>query len=110
GEVMAVSDRVLVLRHGRLAGTVATRETSRAELASLMVGEAIHMPEVRPMRAGPALLELRGVAASPRHGGTRLERLDLSLQSGEITGLAGVSGNGQSTLSALLEGRIAPLA
>src|SRR5690606_8924442 len=107
-EVLAVSDRVLVLRHGRLAGAVATRDTSRGELAALMVGEAVHMPEPRPSSAGRVLLELRDVTVEPRQGGIRLERINLVLRAGEITGIAGVSGNGQATLAALLEGRIAP--
>ena len=101
-EVMAVSDRVLVLRHGRLVGEVATRDTDRHQLARLMVGTEIPAPEIPPVPEGPPLLELRAVSAPGLHA------IDLTLKGGRITGLAGVSGNGQAALAHLIAGTLAP--
>jgi len=105
-EVMAVSDRVLVLRGGKLAGERRTAETNRAELAALMVGQELKAPEVKPSRAGEPAMILDRV--STKGTGFRLENLSLTLRAGEITGLAGVSGNGQSVLAALIAGTETP--
>jgi simple sugar transport system ATP-binding protein len=101
-EVMAVSDRVLVLRAGRLAGEERTGDTDAHRLAELMVGAEIERPRLGPPRSGPVRLELRGVGAGP------LRAVDLALRGGEITAIAGVSGNGQSALAALVGGMLAP--
>ena len=101
-EVMAVSDRVLVLRAGRLVGEVATRDTDRHALAALMVGAEVPAPDIGPATVGPALLELAGVTGGGLHG------VDLTLRGGEITGIAGVSGNGQAPLAALVAGMMRP--
>ncbi|MFW8596160.1 ABC transporter ATP-binding protein [Cribrihabitans neustonicus] len=101
-EVMAISHRVMVLRHGRLVAERATSDTSREELAALMVGGEVHAPDIPAMPAGPALLSLRSVAAEGLHS------IDLDLFGGQITGLAGVSGNGQGALSDLICGMLAP--
>ena len=108
-EVMAVSDRVLVLRSGRLAGERVTASTTRHELAALMVGQEVTPPPVPPVIVGPALLVIQNVS-TPRHANaTPLDNATLTLHSGEITGLAGVSGNGQAALAGLLSGTEAPL-
>jgi general nucleoside transport system ATP-binding protein len=103
-EVMAVSDRVVVLRSGAVAGERVTAETSRAELAALMVGREIAPPSVAPHEPGPVLLELQEVSTSPAAGGVPLDRVSMALRGGMITGLAGVSGNGQAALAALVSG------
>jgi len=109
-EVMAVSDRVLVLRAGRLAGERAASATTRAELAALMVGQELAPAAVIPAMGGPAMFTLRGVSTARRGSGTRLEAVDLTLHAGEITGLAGVSGNGQAVLAGLIAGTERPTA
>ena len=101
-EVMAVSDRVLVLRHGRLVGETATRDTDRHALARLMVGAEVPAPAIPPVPEGPPLLALRAVSAPG------LRTVDLTLRGGRITGIAGVSGNGQSALADLVAGALAP--
>ncbi|QKV17181.1 ABC transporter ATP-binding protein [Oricola thermophila] len=107
-EVMVVSDRVLVLRSGRISGERRTADTNRGELASLMVGEAIKEPEVTEHTPGSTVIELVGISTSGRAGGAPLDGIDLSLREGEITGLAGVSGNGQAALAALIAGTMKP--
>jgi ABC-type uncharacterized transport system ATPase subunit len=103
-EVMAISDRVVVLRGGKVAGERRTAETNRQELAALMVGQEIVPPPVPPVVTGPALLVLDGVSTSRRGAAVPLADVTLALRSGEITGVAGVSGNGQAALAALLSG------
>ncbi len=109
-EVLAVSERVLVLRAGRLVGERETRGSSRAELAALMVGQEVAAPTVRAAQGGAAALELRDVSAEGQGPAARLAGVSLALRQGEITGLAGVSGNGQATLAALISGTLTPAA
>ncbi len=103
-EVMALSSRVLVLRHGRLVGEVATAETDKHALAALMVGAEVSAPAVAPAVAGPALLTLRDASTRNQGAAPGLKSVSLELRAGQITGLAGVSGNGQSALSDLISG------
>ncbi len=103
-EVMAISDRVLVLRSGQIVGEKETATTSRAELATLMVGETIKEPAVARHTPGDTVIELTGISTGGRAGGAALQSVNLLLSAGEITGLAGVSGNGQAALAALLSG------
>lgn len=107
-EVMAVSDRVVVLRGGRIAGERRAAETDRRELAALMVGREVAMPSVAPVEPGAELFALDAVSTLPRAGGSALADVSMSLRAGVITGLAGVSGNGQAALAALLSGTDAP--
>ena len=110
GEVMAVSDRVVVLRGGRLSGERVTAGATRQELAALMVGQEVAAPPVPPVRRGRALLALEHVETAPGPGGSALRDVSLTLTEGVVTGLAGVSGNGQAALAALLAGTTAPAA
>lgn len=102
-EVMAVSDRVLVLRAGRLVGERETASTDRKELAALMVGQEVKPAEVSPANVGAPLLVLEGISTAP-YNGAALDDISLALSAGEVTGLAGVSGNGQAALAALIAG------
>lgn len=103
-EVMAAADRCVVLRHGRVVGEVETARSSRAELAAMMVGETLAEARVAPGKAGPVRLRLEHVDAPG------LKQVSLCLRGGQITGLAGVSGNGQAALADLIGGALAPLA
>ncbi|QIE54153.1 ABC transporter ATP-binding protein [Pikeienuella piscinae] len=107
-EVMAVSSRVLVLRHGRLVGEVATDQTDRGRLAAMMVGAEIAQPHPAPANPGPALMTLDTVSTPPSGARPGLRAVTLALRAGTITGLAGVSGNGQAALSALVAGVARP--
>ncbi|QDL92411.1 ABC transporter ATP-binding protein [Paroceanicella profunda] len=109
-EVLAISDRVVVLRHGRVAGTRAVADTSREDLTALMVGAEVAPPQIAPARPGPVRLALRGVSTRAAEAGPPLQAVDLELRGGEITGLAGVSGNGQAALAALIAGSLRPVA
>ncbi|AWI83949.1 sugar ABC transporter ATP-binding protein [Alloyangia pacifica] len=109
-EVMAVSSRVLVLRHGKLVGEVATAKTDRHQLAEMMVGAEITPPAPAEARPGATLLQLKQVFTPARGNRTGLRGVDLELKAGQILGLAGVSGNGQGALADLLSGLEAPSA
>ncbi|TWH28127.1 MULTISPECIES: ABC transporter ATP-binding protein [unclassified Aminobacter] len=108
-EVMAVSNRVMVLRGGKLVGGRETAGATRQELAALMVGQEVAFPPVEAVPRGEELFSLENVSTTPRAGGSALHNVSLSLYGGVITGLAGVSGNGQAALAALLSGTEKPL-
>ena len=107
-EVMRVADRCVVLRHGRVAGEVATAATDRHQLATMMVGAEVTRPAVAAVRAGPVLIRLEGVSTPDQGAVPGLRSLSLDLRAGQIVGLAGVSGNGQGALSDLLSGLLTP--
>ena len=103
GEVLRVSNRVAVLRAGRLVAEAPAQGTTQAQLAQWMVGHAVAAPERRPAQAvGGAVCELRQVCSGS--GRERLDQVSLSLNAGEIVAIAGVSGNGQVALAELLCG------
>jgi ABC-type uncharacterized transport system ATPase subunit len=103
-EVLAVSDRVLVLRQGRLVAARETAGATRAELAELMVGRPVPAPKVEPQARGEEILRLSAVNLVSGNGRAELDRIDLNVFAGEIHGIAGVSGNGQTPLADLLSG------
>jgi general nucleoside transport system ATP-binding protein len=105
-EVMAVSDRVTILRKGRSVGTVSTGATSPRELARLMVGRdvvfAMRSEEHQSQRE--TILELRQVSATSDMGTPALREVSLLVRAGEILGVAGVAGNGQRELAEVITG------
>ena len=101
-EVMGHSDTCVVLRHGRVVGQVATCDTDRSALAAMMVGAEMAEATVAPGVPGPVRLSLTGVRAGV------LRDMTLELRAGNITGLAGVSGNGQAALADLIGGALVP--
>lgn len=104
-EVLEISDRVTVLRRGRVVATKKTAETNEAELANLMVGRPVLFRlEKKPLVPGPAVLELRGVEAVSDKGLLALKGVSLLVRGGEIFGLAGVAGNGQRELAEAITG------
>ncbi|MDE2764464.1 MAG: ATP-binding cassette domain-containing protein [Gemmatimonadota bacterium] len=109
-EVLAVADRVTVLRRGRRVLTEEAGKVTAAGLAEAMVGEPVGRPgREHPPGRGPRGLEPEPVATlegvTVRSGGTPLLRdVDLAVRPGEILGIAGVDGNGQRTLAAVLAG------
>jgi simple sugar transport system ATP-binding protein len=111
-EVRAISDQVSVLRRGRMAGTVPGR-TDERELARMMVGRPTFgvgrgVADARP--SDPPRLRIEGLSARGAHGRAALHEVTLSVAPGEILGVAGVSGNGQTELGEVLAGMRAPTA
>ena len=106
-EVLRVSHRVAVLRHGRLVAEAEAASTTAAELARWMVGRAVVATERRPAAAvGETVARLDAVrsAAGRADARDRLDGVSLELRAGEIVAVAGVSGNGQTALVELLSG------
>ncbi|MBV9520839.1 MAG: ABC transporter ATP-binding protein, partial [Hyphomicrobiales bacterium] len=104
-EMMAVTDRVSVMRQGEIVATMDTASTSPRALAALMVGrEVLLRVEKKPREAGTAMLEVQGLRVVDERGVTRLDHISFTLHEGEIVGVAGVAGNGQSELLAALSG------
>lgn len=114
-EVMAIADRITVLRQGSVAGILSSAEASPAAIIQMMLGkvpakpaeEQAHTQADAQTAAGAArrvLAELRQVTVAPQQGGVRLRDIDLQLFAGEIVGVAGVSGNGQRELGDALLG------
>jgi simple sugar transport system ATP-binding protein len=103
GEVLRVSHRVAVLRSGKLVNEADASQTTQGQLAQWMVGHAIEPPQRHPtMRVGAPVCVLHQVSTGS--GRERLDRVSLTLNSGEIVAIAGVSGNGQVALAELLCG------
>lgn len=107
-EVMAVSDRVVVLRSGKVVATVQTAATSPAKLAELMVGQPLPKMQREAMTPGQPVLTLNKVTVTASDDRPLLENVDLRVREFEIVGIAGVSGNGQGTLFNLVSGLAAP--
>ena len=103
GEVLRVSQRIAVLRAGRLVAEAQAADTSQAQLALWMVGHAVEAPQRRPaQKVGDAVCVLDDVSTAPAR--ERLLHASLCLHAGEIVAIAGVSGNGQVALAELLCG------
>ncbi len=107
-EVMAISSRVVVLRHGRKVAEAQTDTLDTRAIAEMMVGAALEEEAVAPGQAGPVLVSLRGISTPDRGSAPGLRAVDLDIRGGQVLGLAGVSGNGQGALADLLGGLTRP--
>ena len=104
-EVRALCTACTILRGGRLVGSVDPRQTSTADLSRLMIGKEPPAIQARRGQAGETVLEVDSLSLPARDAfGVALDRVSLSVQAGEIVGIAGVSGNGQQELLAALSG------
>lgn len=101
-EVMEVADRITVLRGGRVTGTVSRQETNTDDLARLMVGRELQRLSERVHLEGKPLLEVQGVTVREKQ--TSVDDVTFTVHHGEIVGIAGVSGNGQSELLEAITG------
>ena len=107
-EIMALTDRVTVMRGGRVVDHVMTAETDRAQLAAMMVGRSVLLRvEKGTARPGEPLLQVEDLAVRDRSGVLRVQGVSFTVHAGEIVGIAGVAGNGQSELLEALAGTLA---
>ena len=104
-EIMDVSDRVTVIRKGQGIGTVITNETNPDELASLMVGRQVEFKTIKGA-ANPTtdVLQVKDLVVADYRGVEKVKMLNLNVRKGEIVGIAGIDGNGQSELIEAITG------
>ena len=104
-EVMALSDKVAVLRKGKYIGTVNTAETNPQALTDMMVGRSVTLNIDRPLYESPTkLLELKGVSCYDGEGVKKLDNVSFTAMGGEILGIAGIAGSGQKELLECIAG------
>jgi general nucleoside transport system ATP-binding protein len=104
-EIMEATDNVSVMRRGTMVGTVKTAESSPESLAELMVGRKVLLEvEKKPATPGDVVLSVKDLTVKDEHGVTRLKGVSFDIRAGEILGIAGVAGNGQSELLEALGG------
>lgn len=106
-EVLALSDRVSVLRKGRYIGTIPTEEATEESLTEMMVGKKITLNIERPDPISPEKrLDVKGLTCISREGVKTLENASFTAAGGEILGIAGVAGSGQRELLEAIAGLI----
>jgi general nucleoside transport system ATP-binding protein len=111
-EVLALCDQVTVMRAGRVVHECATKEATVTQLAEAMVGRKLRAPAARGSRLAdaPVRMQVQGLAYRDVHGVQRLSDIHFELRSGEIVGVAGVAGNGQTELLEIVSGMKRPAA
>jgi simple sugar transport system ATP-binding protein len=104
-EVLEISDRITVMRRGKVVGHLVTRDTNESEIARLMVGRDVLLRvDKKPAKPGEPVLRVENLTASSDQGLPALKGISFELHQGEILGIAGVEGNGQSELVEVLAG------
>ena len=106
-EIRNLCEAATILRLGEVVGSCDPRETSARDMAEMMVGTVLHVPEGAQKPQGDVILELKGLSASaPHQFGTALRDISVAVQAGEVLGIGGVAGNGQDELVAALSGEM----
>jgi ABC-type uncharacterized transport system ATPase subunit len=104
-EVLEISDRITVMRRGKVVGHLITKETNEQEIATQMVGRSVLLRvDKKPAKPGPVTFKVENLTASSDRGVQALRGISFELRQGEILGIAGVEGNGQSELMEVLAG------
>ena len=104
-EIMAVTDRVSVMRRGEVVGNFATKDTNVEQLAEAMVGRRVLLRvDKTPAKPGDVILDVRNVTWRDKAKVARVDNVSFTVRKGEIVGIAGVSGNGQSELLDVIAG------
>ncbi len=104
-EIMAAGDQVTVIRRGRVTKSLAIKDTNENELASLMVGRDVSFDiEKQEAKIGESILEIKELTVKGLHGKSVVNYLSLEVRAGEVLGIAGVDGNGQSELIEAITG------
>ena len=108
-EIMAITDHVSVMRRGELVATKETNDTSVEELAELMVGRRVLLSvEKGKAKPGEVVLDVKNLVWRDKKGTARVDGVSFTVRKGEIVGIAGVSGNGQSELLDVIAGIAKP--
>ena len=106
-EIRALCDHATILRLGAVVGTCDPRRTSARDMAEMMVGGTLHVPERETKVEGEIIMQINGLnARSPSEFGTSLKDVTLDVRAGDVIGIGGVAGNGQDELLAALSGEL----
>lgn len=106
-EIRALCDQATILRLGEVVGTCVPSDTSARQMAEMMVGGTLHVPEREARATGEVLMQISGLnAKSPAEFGTSLKDISLEVRAGDVIGIGGVAGNGQDELLSVLSGEI----
>ncbi|MCR2805698.1 ABC transporter ATP-binding protein [Paenibacillus soyae] len=108
GEIMEVADRITVLRDGEVTGTVNASDTGEEQLSRMMVGRELVQLGRSAAALGEKVLEAKGLTVRGSKTKPLLDGVSLNVKAGEIVGIAGISGNGQSELLQVLAGLLQP--
>jgi ABC-type uncharacterized transport system ATPase subunit len=104
-EVLEISDRITVMRRGKVVGHLVTKQTNEEEIATMMVGRAVLLRvDKKPAKPGAVAFKVENLTANADNGVQVLKDVSFDLHDGEILGIAGVEGNGQSELMEVLAG------
>lgn len=103
-EVLSLADDITVIRSGKVVASLPVAEADKDTLAELMIGDVLARPTAHEAHTGDVVLELKSVSVRPRRGTAGLKDLALAVRAGEIVGIAGVAGNGQDELAAVVTG------
>jgi ABC-type uncharacterized transport system ATPase subunit len=104
-EVLEISDRITVMRRGKVVGHLITKDTNEEEIATMMVGRAVLLRvDKKPAQPGAVTFKVENLTANADGGVAALKGVSFELRQGEILGIAGVEGNGQSELMEVLAG------
>ena len=106
-EILAVSDRIIVLRNGSSVGEIDTHSADREKIAEMIVGKKIDYPQKKKIPRKSKVLSLVDVSYN-KTDAPNLSKVNLDLYGGQILGIAGVAGNGQTTLAKILSGHFKP--
>lgn len=105
GEVLSISDSVTVLRRGKVTGELVTSNTDKAELARLIVGSELETSGSKENQPGEeVVIHIENIYAKNSRGSNALQAVSLAIRKGEILGIAGVEGNGQTELAEIICG------
>ncbi|MBU2515823.1 ABC transporter ATP-binding protein [bacterium] len=108
-EVLDLSDRITVMRHGRVTGETTPAETSRNNLALMMVGREVKLaPDKQPVKTGRVMLKIEDLYIPGDRGRDAVQGINLEVRCGEVMGIAGISGNGQRELAEAIAGLRTP--
>ena len=107
-EVLAFSNRIAVLRHGKKVGEISSKEANERKIARLMVGEDTKISLRKKIKAGAPVLELDNLTISGSSKRESISNVNLSVKKHEILGIAGISGNGQTVLANAISGLVKP--
>ncbi|MBY6186410.1 ABC transporter ATP-binding protein [Marinobacter hydrocarbonoclasticus] len=108
-EILAVTDNVSVMRQGAMVGHVKTADATKESLAELMVGRKVRLKvEKGPSKPGDVLIATKDLTYTDNRGVDMLKSVNIEVRAGEVVGIAGVSGNGQSELMEALAGILVP--